>query len=78
MTAYPISGADLSVAAGGTGEGGELGDGDTLLAEAHHVISTPCPSLYETRTDGGASPRPRSEGTMGGEEGHVFNKMSSS
>ena len=68
MTAYPISGADLSVAAGGTGEGGELGDGDTLLAEAHHVISTPCPILYETRADGGVSPRPRSEGTMGGEE----------
>ena len=67
MTAYPISGADLSIAAGGTGEGGELGDGDTLLAEAHHVISTPCPILYETQADV-VSPRPRSEGTMGGEE----------
>ena len=77
VTAYPISGADLSIAAGGTGEGGEQGDRDTLLAEAHHVISTPCPILYETRADG-VSPRLRSEGTMGGEEGCVFNKMSSS
>ena len=71
VTAYPISGADLSVAAGGTGEGGELGDWDALLAETHHVVPTPCPILYETRAYG-VSPRLRSEGTMGGEEGRVF------
>ena len=67
VTAYPISGADLSIAAGGTGEGGELGDGGTPLAEAHHVVSTPCPSLYETRAHGGVSPRLRREGTIGGD-----------
>ena len=71
MTAYPISGADLSVAAGGTGEGSELGDGGTLLTETHHVVSTLCPSLYETRAHGGVSPRLRSEGTIGGEEYRV-------
>ena len=71
VTAYPISGADLSVAAGGTGEGGELGDWNALLAETHHVVPTPCPILYETRAYG-VSPQLRSEGTMGGEEGRVF------
>ena len=71
MTAYPISGADLSVAAGGTGEGGELGDWNALLAETHHVVPTPCPILYEPRAHG-VSPRLRSEGAMGGEEGRVF------
>ena len=67
VTAYPISGADLSVAAGGTGEGSELGDGGTLLTETHHVVSTLCPSLYETRAHGGVSPRLRREGTTGGD-----------
>ena len=78
MTAYPISGADLSVAAGGTGEGSELGDGGTLLTETHHVVSTLCPIAYETRAHGGVSPRLRREGTIGEEEGRVFNKMPSS
>ena len=48
-TTYPISGADLSVAAGGTGEGGELGDWNALLAETDLVVSTLCPILYEAR-----------------------------
>ena len=48
-TTYPISRADLSVAAGGAGEGGELGDGDALLAAADLVVSTLCPILYEAR-----------------------------
>ena len=67
VTAYPISGADLSVAASGTGEGGELGDGDTPLTEANHVVSTLCPSLYETWAHCGVSPRLRREGTIGGD-----------
>ena len=52
MTAYPISRADLSIAAGGTGKSGELGDRDALLAEAHHAVPTPCPILYETQAHG--------------------------
>ena len=71
VTAYPISRADLSVAAGGAGEGGELGDRDALLAETHHVVPTPCPVLYEPRAYD-VFPRLCSEGAMGGEAGHVF------
>ena len=39
----------MSVAAGGTGEGGELGDWNALLAETDLVVSTLCPILYEAR-----------------------------
>ena len=46
---YPISRADLSVAATGTGEGGDLWDRDTLLPEAHQIISTLCSVVYQTR-----------------------------
>ena len=71
MTAYPISRANLSVAAGWTGKGGELGDGDALLAETHHVVPTPCPVLYEPWAYD-VFPRMCSEGAMGGEAGCVF------
>ena len=71
MTAYPISGADLSVAAGGTRGGSKLGDRDTLLAEADLVVSTLCPIPYEARVHG-ACLWLSSEGTMGGAEDDTF------
>ena len=52
MITYPISGADLSIAAGGTRGGGELGDGGTLLTEADLVVSTLCPIAYEAQPHG--------------------------
>ena len=67
MITYPISGADLSVAASGTRGGGELGDGDTLLTEADLVVSTLCPIAYEAQAHG-ARLWLSSEGNMGGAE----------
>ena len=67
MITYPISGADLSVAAGRTRGGGELGDGGTLLTEADLVVSTLCPVAYEARAHG-ARLWLSSEGAMGGAE----------
>ena len=67
MVTYPISGADLSVAASGTRGGGELGDGGTLLTEADLVVSTLCPIAYEAQAHG-ARLWLSSEGNMGGAE----------
>ena len=67
MITYPISGADLSVAAGGTRGGGELGDGGTLLTEADLVVSTLCPIAYEAWAHG-ARLWLSSEGAMDGAE----------
>ena len=61
----------MSVAAGGTGEGGELGDWDALLAAADLVVSTLCPVLYEARVHC-ACLWLGSEGAMGGGENLTF------
>ena len=68
--AYPISRADLSVAAAGTGQRGELRDRDATLAAAHQAISTPGPITYQTWAHG-VTPYSSSEGTAWRKHRHV-------